>query len=97
MAKRKYSAAQKHFDKLARKLRKEVADIQEEHALLAQEVEKLKEENGKLEYENQQKKDWIERLLEYTELSQADIKKACEKDKEVAGLISMFRQFSNFI
>lgn len=74
---KRYSAAQKHFNKLAERLQKEVAATRKECALLSREIEKLKAEN--------------ERLLEYTELSQADIK------KEVAGLIGMFRQFSNLI
>ena len=33
--------------------------------------------------ENQQLKDWIDRLLEYTELSKEDIAAACEKDKKM--------------
>jgi len=97
MAKRKYGAAQKHFDKLAGKLRKEVADAQKECVLLSQKVEKLKAENEVLKYENQQSKDWIERLLEYTKLGEADIKIACEKDKEMASLTSVLRQFANLI
>ena len=35
-------------------------------------------------------KDWIERLLQYTELSKEDVKKACEKDKAIAGLLDLF-------
>jgi len=94
---KRYSAAQKHFNKLAGRLRKEVAATRKECVLLSQEVRLLKAENENLKYENQQNRDWTKRLLEYAELDKSDIKIACEKDKEVAGLIGMFRQFSNLI
>ena len=50
-----------------------------------------------LSTENQQLKDWIERLLEYTELSQEDIKQACEKDKRMGETAQMLSALFKFV
>lgn len=50
-----------------------------------------------LSSKNQQLKEWIERLLEYTELSKEDIKAACEKDKKIVSGVSMLENFGGFI
>jgi hypothetical protein len=39
-------------------------------------------------------KDWIERLLEYTQLTEDDIKKVCEADKRRSELFETLGIFS---
>lgn len=43
--------------------------------------------------ENEELKEWIERLLEYTELSKDDIKAACEKDRRMGEAMSWLSRF----
>ena len=79
---KKYDAAQKHFES------KRVAIKKNRHLLdmvceLKAENRQIKSERDALQMENQQLKDWIDRLLEYTELSKEDIAAACEKDKKM--------------
>lgn len=59
----------------------------------------ISEQKGQIDAlssENLQLKEWIERLLEYTELSKEDIKAACEKDKRIASVASLFGFIGGF-
>jgi hypothetical protein len=51
----------------------------------------------KAEQENHALRDWVERLLEYTELTKEDIAKACEKDKQMAETAEWLQRFSKFM
>ena len=93
---KKFSAAEKHFQEKEVKLRKEVQRWQTRAIEQSQRVEELerslKEANNIVE----QQRDWIERLLQYTELSKEDIKAACEKDKSLAACAEMILGASSF-
>ena len=56
---------------------------------------KNKQQISALETENAQLKDWVERLLEYTELSKEDIKAVCEKDKRLGESLKLFEKLKN--
>lgn len=87
---KKFNAAEKHFEQKRIKMQKEIdrykkncIDLRIENGGLSYEIETLKEQT-------RQQQDWIDRLLEYTELEPSDIKKACEKDKKMLSLLDMF-------
>lgn len=90
---KKFDAAQKHFEGKKIELEKQIKVLT---ARVSEQNKTISEQKGQIDAlssENQQLKEWIERLLEYTELSKEDIKAACEKDKKIASAMSVFGLF----
>ena len=90
---KKFDAAQKHFEGKKIELEKQIKVLT---ARVSEQNKTISEQRGQIDAlssENQQLKEWIERLLEYTELSKEDIKTACEKDKKIASAMSVFGLF----
>lgn len=90
---KKFDAAQKHFEGKKIELEKQIKALT---ARVSEQNKTISEQKGQIDAlstENQQLKEWIERLLEYTELSKEDIKAACEKDKKIASAMSVFGLF----
>lgn len=90
---KKFDAAQKHFEGKKIELEKQIKTLT---ARVSEQNKTISEQKGQIDAlssENQQLKEWIERLLEYTELSKEDIKAACEKDKKIASAMSVFGLF----
>lgn len=50
-----------------------------------------------LQNELEQKSDWIRRLLEYTELSEDDMRAIIDKEKNKAAVMKMFGELSGII
>lgn len=90
---KKFDAAQKHFEGKKIELEKQIkhltARVSEQNKVISEQKVQI----DALSSENLQLKEWIERLLEYTELSKEDIKAACEKDKKIASVMSVFGLF----
>lgn len=96
---KKFSAAEKHFQEKEIKLRKDLQYWQDLAINRAKDIVRLEAELKDLTSKVAQQQEWIERLLEYTELDVNDIKAACEKDKSLAAcaeLILGARKFFNF-
>lgn len=93
---KKYEAAEKHFDKkrveYEKKIKALTARVSEQNKIIAENQEQI----STLVMENQRLNEWVERLLEYTELSKEDIKAACEKDKKIASAVSLFGFLGGF-
>lgn len=87
---KKFDAAEKHFMGKQSKYEKEIKLLNSRVAEQNATISEQKAQIDMLSAENLQLKEWIERLLEYTELSPEDIKTACEKDKKMAEAMSMF-------
>lgn len=90
---KKFDAAQKHFEGKKIELEKQIKALT---SRVSEQNKTISEQRGQIDAlssENQQLKEWIERLLEYTELSKEDIKAACEKDKKIASAMSVFGLF----
>lgn len=90
---KKFDAAQRHFEGKKIELEKQIKALT---ARVSEQNKTISEQKGQIDAlssENQQLKEWIERLLEYTELSKEDIKAACEKDKKIASAMSVFGLF----
>lgn len=89
MKEKKFDAAQKHFEKKEVELRKRISFLEKQLEAERKSAEQSKERIESLEKENAQMKEWVDRLLQYTELDKKDIKEACEKDKEIANAMKM--------
>ena len=97
---KKFDAAQKHFEGEKVKYEKQIKYLREEISTQNKTISEQKAQIDSLSSENRQLKDWVERLLEYTELSKEDIKAACEKDVQLANTASLigglFSGFNGF-
>ena len=81
---KKFDAAEKHFAKERERLNKQIKSLEEQLANAHRDTNLFRSRAEFYERENEELKNWVERLLEYTELSKEDIKQACEKDKNMA-------------
>lgn len=93
---KKFTAAEKHFQEKEVKLRKDIQYWQELAISRAKHINELETALRDVTAKVSQQQDWIERLLQYTELSQADIKAACEKDKQLAACAELILSASTF-
>lgn len=94
---KKFDAAQKHFSEKELTYKKQITGYTDRLTQYNREICELKTDNEKLSQENAQMKEWIERLLQYTELSTSDIKQAREKDKAIAGMLGLFKTIGKYM
>lgn len=88
--KQKQSAKDLAFEKERAKFRKKIRELEHETNSLQYAVMKKDNELSIVRNELSQKEDWIRRLLEYTELSENDMKAIIDKEKSVAKVFKMF-------
>lgn len=88
MMNNKKSAKDMAFEKERAKYRGQIRELEREIKNIKIEKIQLKEQLSELEQEINGLKNWIERLLEYTELSEEDMKKIVMKDKLSAEITS---------
>lgn len=94
---KKFTAAEKHFHEKEERLRKELKYWENRANEQTSKLLTVCEELAYAKVTIQQQQEWIERLLEYTELDLNDIKAACEKDKKLAEAASMMCGVSRFL
>ena len=87
---KKFDAAEKHFQEKEVKLRQEMREIKEQDSLIGDRNIQLIEINEKLEKENADIKEKLQKLLEYSKLTENDITTALHKDE-------MLTKFSGFL
>lgn len=75
------------FDKERAKYRHEISTLQREIKENLREIEVLNQKIHELEESIRQKDDWIQRLLEYTELTEEDMRNQIKKNKSVSEVI----------
>lgn len=96
----KKSAKDLAFDKERAKYNKQIRELESQLKKKDGELVIQKEAVEKLNDEIIQLKDWIERLLEYTELSEDEMRAIVDKDKKSAEMTErisdMFSVFSRF-
>lgn len=80
---KKYNAAEKHFIEKERRYQKQIRYLNDVIAAQKLEIEQLKIAVNERDNKILLQTDWINRLLEYTELEKEDIKAACDRDKRV--------------
>lgn len=85
------------FDKERAKYRHEINDLQRVVTKQLAEISHLSERISELEESIRQKNEWIHRLLEYTELSEEDMRKQIKKDKNVSEVLEHINDMNNLI
>lgn len=95
--KQKQSAKDLAFEKERVKFRKKIREL--EHEINGLRMSYMQKENELRVVSGQlcQKEDWIRRLLEYTELSEEDMKTIIEKEKSIAKVTKMFGELGSAI
>lgn len=99
MTGKKWSAAEKHFNEMAMDLRRESRRVEAERNQLKDINKKLLEQVEIHRSEIDRLNKWVDRLLQYTELSKADIDKACQRGKSIASmgeLLGLVRGFGGY-
>lgn len=93
----KKSAKDIAFDKERFEFRREINDLKRELKSKEQEISKLNHSLYSKDDEIRALKEWLDRLLEYTELSETDMKRIVEKDKLGAEFAKKFSAFEKII
>lgn len=87
----KKSAKDIAFEKERAKFRGEIRRLTDCLNSKQKQIDKLKEAVGEKDIIISQQKEWIERLLKYTELSEEDMKKLIKKEKKTAEIAEYFK------
>lgn len=95
--KNKKSAKDLAFDKERAKYRHEIIDLQREVKENLREIEVLNQKIAELEESIREKDEWINRLLEYTELTEEDMKNQIQKDRNVSEVINHMQEMNDII
>lgn len=93
----KKSAKDIAFDKERAKFRKQIRELEREKCSLANKVMDL---NGMLQERDakiEELQDWIRRLLEYTELSEEDMRKIIQKSKDAVEILDELTDIAKVI
>lgn len=85
------------FDKERAKYRHEISDLQRDIKEKLREVENLNLKISELEESIRKKDEWINRLLEYTELTEEDMRNQIKKDRGVSEVINHMEEMNNII
>lgn len=87
------SAKDLAFDRERLKYRKEINELK---TLLKQkniDIYEAKERASKLEIKCEELQDWVNRLLEYMDMSEEDIKKILQREKDTDEFIKLMNRF----
>lgn len=85
------------FDKERAKYRHEIKDLQRTISKQLAEISNLSKRIFELEDSVRQKDEWIHRLLDYTELSEEDMRKQIKKDKSFSEVLEHINDMNNLI
>lgn len=92
----KKSAKDIAFEKERTKLRKQKREVEEQLQDRDKTIKTLMDKISELETMINQKDEWIERLLKYTELTKEDLKMAIEKDKTMVESAKSLKMLLDF-
>jgi hypothetical protein len=87
---KKFDAAEKHFTEKEIKYQQKIKEQEQTVTHVIKSYGIVTEQNRDLIEENNQLKQWVSRLLEYTKLSEADIREVCEHDKKLGNAVDAF-------
>lgn len=90
-----FDAAEKYFKTKEEKYRQQIKNLERIITQQQSDIQNLTDKSEALLAENSSLKEWVERLLSYTELSKEDIKTVCERDtKHCEAIISLAHLFN---
>lgn len=85
------------FDKERAKYRNEISNLQREIKENLREIEVLNQKILELEGSIRQKDDWIRRLMEYTDLTEEDMRNQIQKGRSISEVINHMEEMNNMI
>lgn len=85
------------FDRERAKYRHEISDLQRDIKEKLCEIEAMNQKISELEDSIRQKDEWIERLLEYTELTEENMKNQIQKARSDSEAINHIKEMNNMI
>lgn len=85
------------FDRERAKYRHEISTLHREIKENLREIEALNQKILELEESIRQKDDWIRRLMEYTELTEEDMRNQIQKDRSISEVINHMEEMNNMI
>lgn len=85
------------FDKERAKYRHEISNLQREIKENLREIEVLNQKILELQESIRKKDAWIRRLLEYTDLTEEDMRNQIQKDRSVSEVINHIEEMSSMI
>lgn len=92
------------FDRERAKYGKRIRELEAELKRKDGEILELRNRMGEAEAKCESLQDWVDRLLEYTEMSEEDMKKIIQKDKDSAevmehmnALLGITKMFGNYM
>lgn len=87
------SAKDLAFEKERAKYRKQIRELESAVVQKTNENAELREQISRTEEKCLELQDWVSRLLEYTEMSEDDMKKIIQKEKNTAEVMEHFNRF----
>ena len=87
------SAKDLAFDKERAKYGKHIRELESELKQKDREIGELRDQILQVEEKCQSLRNWIDRLLEYTEMSEEDMKKIIQKEKDSAEVMEHLNNF----
>ena len=85
------------FDRERAKYRHEISNLQRESKENLRKIEAMNQKISELEESIREKEEWINRLLEYTELTEEDMRNQIQKDRGVSEVINHMEEMNNII
>lgn len=90
---KKFTAAEKHFEKRRLLYQKQINRLNEQLDNAHSDIRIFKSKYETAERKNEELETLVEKLLEYTDLSVEDIKQACARDERTARAIEWLGNF----
>lgn len=85
------------FDRERAKYRHEISNLQRESKENLRKIEAMNQKISELEESIREKDEWINRLLEYTELTEEDMRNQIQKEKSVSEVINHIQDMNSII
>ena len=93
---KKFDAAEKHFLKKQEIYERKIRYLENQIKELSDKNEEQKDYIDRLELTNKELREMLNQLLEYTKVSESDVKKICEEKAKAADIMnSMFKLLEN--
>lgn len=91
--KNKKAAKDLEFERERAKFRKQIRELEQENASLSLTLTERNVEIQKADEEIRSLKDWVQRLLEYTEMSEEEMRKRIENERAKDEILNTFGEF----
>lgn len=91
------SAKDLAFDKERAKYRKEIRELNSLVSRQSIDIDKLKQDIDRKDMELVEKDEWIRRLLEYMDMSEEDMRKIIQKDKNMSDIAERLSDINKMV